>query len=251
MTRPSHLSSPLLPHSSTPSPVLMPTSPAPPSPNKPQPLPHPSSPTALSLVVLDTLLCALVDRPRNMRSFEVVGGLASVVKVLKDKSVAQVVRYSLSSFLPPFADPSTPGSKPSRSSTTTSSPRLPPDDKAPPPPPLLPPLSTLPKTSSPLPPPTSSPPPSPTLSLKPLSNPVAPLPPSQPPSPPADLTPEIPAPLQLLKTKTTTGLPAPLARHSRPQRRKHLANDLAASVYQPRLRRGGIREGRRRIRKSG
>jgi hypothetical protein len=48
--------------------------------------------TALALIILDTLLCALVDRPRNSRTFESVGGLKAVVKVLKDKLIAKEVR---------------------------------------------------------------------------------------------------------------------------------------------------------------
>ncbi|ORY80764.1 hypothetical protein BCR35DRAFT_304345, partial [Leucosporidium creatinivorum] len=100
-SRPSAMSSPLLSSApANPSPVLFPPSPTPsasspnPSaPNRPAINPAQSSPTALSLVALDTLLCALVDRPKNMRVFEQVGGLAGIVKVLKDKSVAQVVRW--------------------------------------------------------------------------------------------------------------------------------------------------------------
>lgn len=46
----------------------------------------------LALAALDTLLCALVDRPKNMRAFEEVGGLKAIVGVLKDKNVGQVVR---------------------------------------------------------------------------------------------------------------------------------------------------------------
>jgi len=47
----------------------------------------------LAISALDTLLCALVDRPKNMRAFEESGGLESIVKVLKDRNVAQQVRY--------------------------------------------------------------------------------------------------------------------------------------------------------------
>ncbi|GAA5885048.1 hypothetical protein JCM3774_003458 [Rhodotorula dairenensis] len=51
--------------------------------------------TRLSLAVLDVLLCGLVDRPENMRTFENVGGLAAIVKVLKDKTVSQNVRIKV------------------------------------------------------------------------------------------------------------------------------------------------------------
>lgn len=59
--------------------------------------------TRLSLAVLDVLLCGLVDQPRNMRIFEDVGGLAAIVRVLKDKSVSQTVRY-VSLTLPRITD---------------------------------------------------------------------------------------------------------------------------------------------------
>lgn len=97
------MASPLLPSAlSKPSPVLLPPSPVPPSPSALPPLHHTlplpaettqTSAPALALVTLDTLLCALVDRPRNTRAFEELGGLLRVVRVLKDKNVAQVVRF--------------------------------------------------------------------------------------------------------------------------------------------------------------
>lgn len=102
-SRPSAIASPRLSSAqANPSPVLFPPSPTPsassPDPSgshRPAVNPAQSSPTALSLIALDTLLCALVDRPKNMRVFEQAGGLAGIVKVLKDKSVAQVVRRVL------------------------------------------------------------------------------------------------------------------------------------------------------------
>lgn len=54
--------------------------------------------TTVSLGVLDVLLCALVDRSRNIRTFEEVGGLKEVVTILKDKNVVKSVRYALSLF---------------------------------------------------------------------------------------------------------------------------------------------------------
>ncbi|GAA5998232.1 uncharacterized protein JCM10292_001060 [Rhodotorula paludigena] len=96
MTRPSH---PFSPHLSSPapfpSPVLFPPSPYS-SPNlasrSSAASAHPATTTPLALAVLDTLLCTLVDRPKNMRVFEELDGLAAVVKVLKDKSAEHVVR---------------------------------------------------------------------------------------------------------------------------------------------------------------
>ncbi|ORY80762.1 cell division control protein 14, SIN component-domain-containing protein [Leucosporidium creatinivorum] len=124
-SRPSAMSSPLLSSApANPSPVLFPPSPTPsasspnPSaPNRPAINPAQSSPTALSLVALDTLLCALVDRPKNMRVFEQVGGLAGIVKVLKDKSVAQVVRIKVIELLYYYLLPEAP---PRRSASTSS-----------------------------------------------------------------------------------------------------------------------------------
>jgi hypothetical protein len=98
MTRPSHPFSPALSSPKPfPSPVIFPSSPfaspdlserggATPS------IPSSTAATQLALAALDTLLCALVDRPKNMRMFEQIGGLDNIVKILKDKSVAQVVR---------------------------------------------------------------------------------------------------------------------------------------------------------------
>jgi alpha-D-ribose 1-methylphosphonate 5-triphosphate diphosphatase PhnM len=53
----------------------------------------------LAISALDTLLCALVDRPKNMRAFEESGGLESIVQVLKDRNVAQQVRYDDTVFI--------------------------------------------------------------------------------------------------------------------------------------------------------
>ncbi|GAA5871070.1 hypothetical protein JCM16303_001680 [Sporobolomyces ruberrimus] len=89
------------PHASPlPSPLLFPTSPA--FHHQPDPL-QPPKPDAISsndahqlaIAALDTLLCALVDRPKNMRAFEESGGLESIVKVLKDRNVAQPVRIKI------------------------------------------------------------------------------------------------------------------------------------------------------------
>lgn len=44
------------------------------------------------LATLDVVLCALVDRPANVRVFEAVGGLGVVVAVLKDRACAEAVR---------------------------------------------------------------------------------------------------------------------------------------------------------------
>lgn len=48
--------------------------------------------STLSLNILDALLCALVDQPQNMRTFEAASGLKVVVQILKDKNVVKVVR---------------------------------------------------------------------------------------------------------------------------------------------------------------
>ncbi|GAA6038475.1 hypothetical protein JCM8097_004585 [Rhodosporidiobolus ruineniae] len=101
MTRPSHPFSPALSTPAAfPSPVIFPSSPSFTSPNPSEPG-KPASPSTVSaapqlaLAALDTLLCALVDRPENMRIFEEIGGLASAVKILKDKAVSQVVRIKV------------------------------------------------------------------------------------------------------------------------------------------------------------
>ncbi|KAJ8296370.1 Cell division control protein 14 [Rhodotorula toruloides] len=96
MSRPHPPNSPLLSSPKpAPSPVLFPPSPFS-SPNlasatAPSVLPT----TQLALAALDTLLCALVDRPKNMRKFEENGGLSAIVKVLKDKNVPQAVRIKV------------------------------------------------------------------------------------------------------------------------------------------------------------
>ncbi|GAA6057716.1 hypothetical protein JCM3770_002659 [Rhodotorula araucariae] len=99
LTRPSLPPSPL-PSSPQPfpSPVLFPPTPLS-SPSLGQASSHtpPNSAanTQLALAALDALLCALVDRPKNLRVFEDIGGLTIIVKVLKDKSVAQPVRIKV------------------------------------------------------------------------------------------------------------------------------------------------------------
>ncbi|GAA5973726.1 hypothetical protein JCM11641_005102 [Rhodosporidiobolus odoratus] len=102
MTRPSQPFSPSLSSPKPfPSPVIFPA-----SPSLSASSPMQSGPTAthqaeaaaanqLALAALDTLLCALVDRPKNMRVFEELGGLDQIVKVLKDKGAAQVVRIKV------------------------------------------------------------------------------------------------------------------------------------------------------------
>ncbi|KAK4705931.1 hypothetical protein P7C70_g254, partial [Phenoliferia sp. Uapishka_3] len=109
--------------------ILLPPSPAPSSasrstsPSRPATLHSPQ--TSLALMSLDTLLCALVDRPRNMRAFESVGGLAAIVKVLKDKTVAQPVRIKaveiLYFYLLPEKEKSSHQRSCSQSSASTSS----------------------------------------------------------------------------------------------------------------------------------
>ncbi|EGU13457.1 Proteophosphoglycan ppg4 [Rhodotorula toruloides ATCC 204091] len=96
MSRPDHPNSPLLSSPKpAPSPVLFPPSPFS-SPNLASANAPPVLPmTQLALAALDTLLCALVDRPKNMRKFEEIGGLPAIVKVLKDKNVPQAVRIKV------------------------------------------------------------------------------------------------------------------------------------------------------------
>ncbi|GAA5901968.1 uncharacterized protein JCM6883_000453 [Sporobolomyces salmoneus] len=90
------------PHASPhPSPVLFPSSPA--FHQQSDPLQSAQANAAnsieaqqrLAIAALDTLLCALVDRPKNMRAFEESGGLETIVKVLKDRNVAQPVRIKI------------------------------------------------------------------------------------------------------------------------------------------------------------
>ncbi|BGP29543.1 hypothetical protein JCM10296v2_001282 [Rhodotorula toruloides] len=96
MSRPDHPNSPLLSSPKPePSPVLFPPTPIS-SPNLASASAPPVLPTTqLALAALDTLLCALVDRPKNMRKFEEIGGLSAIVKVLKDKNVPQAVRIKV------------------------------------------------------------------------------------------------------------------------------------------------------------
>lgn len=96
LTRPNNPNTPLLgTPKPQPSPILFPPTPAA-SPSLPRESDsahaHAEQPTQLALVVLDTLLCGLVDQPKNMRTFESAGGLGAIVRVLKDKSVSQAVR---------------------------------------------------------------------------------------------------------------------------------------------------------------
>lgn len=52
-----------------------------------------SSQPHLSSIVLDTLLCILVDAPNSLRSFENVNGVQLVVKILKRAGTPREVRY--------------------------------------------------------------------------------------------------------------------------------------------------------------
>ncbi|POY70841.1 hypothetical protein BMF94_6254 [Rhodotorula taiwanensis] len=125
LARPAHPHTPLLatpkPH---PSPVLFPSTPtASPrldSASSASPLASAEIATQVSLAALDALLCGLVDRPKNMRAFEAVGGLGAIVRVLKDKGVAQSVRIKvielLFYYLMPEANPAQPDTRPSTSS---------------------------------------------------------------------------------------------------------------------------------------
>lgn len=96
LARPNNPNTPLLgTPKPQPSPVLFPPTPAasPSLPSEAYSAPAQAElPTQLALAVLDTLLCGLVDHPKNMRTFESVGGLGAIVRVLKDKSVSQAVR---------------------------------------------------------------------------------------------------------------------------------------------------------------
>ena len=49
------------------------------------------SPT-LSSLIIDTLLCVLVDSPEGLRSFEEVGGLDAVVRTLKRAGVLKEIK---------------------------------------------------------------------------------------------------------------------------------------------------------------
>ncbi|KAK4056221.1 hypothetical protein OIO90_002664 [Microbotryomycetes sp. JL221] len=94
LSRPSHSSSPLLASAPSSSPVLMPPPPTPLTPRRRTKDPA-SSPAAVSVAALDCLLAVLVDSPKNVRTFEQIDGLATIVKVLKDKTVAQSVRIKV------------------------------------------------------------------------------------------------------------------------------------------------------------
>ncbi|GAA5969004.1 hypothetical protein JCM8115_000274 [Rhodotorula mucilaginosa] len=114
LARPNNPNTPLLgTPKPQPSPVLFPPTPAasPSLPSEAYSAPAQAElPTQLALAVLDTLLCGLVDHPKNMRTFESVGGLGAIVRVLKDKSVSQAVRIKviemLFFYLMPEATPS-------------------------------------------------------------------------------------------------------------------------------------------------
>ncbi|GAA6061753.1 hypothetical protein JCM10212_000733 [Sporobolomyces blumeae] len=128
LARPSSVSTPLASPRSTPlpSPVLFPTSPAFHHDVEPHYLPPPESGSAstgqhLAIAALDTLLCALVDRPKNMRAFEEMGGLASIVRVLKDKGAAQPVRIKVIELLYYYLLPET--NLAASTSTVSSGPR--------------------------------------------------------------------------------------------------------------------------------
>lgn len=51
-----------------------------------------SAPQSLSSIVLDTLLCILVDSPSALRSFEESNGVQAVVKILKRAGTPREVR---------------------------------------------------------------------------------------------------------------------------------------------------------------
>ncbi|KWU41446.1 hypothetical protein RHOSPDRAFT_36981 [Rhodotorula sp. JG-1b] len=85
LTRPNNPNTPLLgTPKPQPSPILFPPTPAA-SPSLPRESDsahaHAEQPTQLALVVLDTLLCGLVDQPKNMRTFESAGGLGAIREV--------------------------------------------------------------------------------------------------------------------------------------------------------------------------
>ncbi|GAA6000725.1 hypothetical protein JCM10207_004626 [Rhodosporidiobolus poonsookiae] len=131
LARPAHPFSPSLSSPKPfPSPVIFPTSPALASTNLSEngkASSKPADSTAaeqLALAALDALLSAVVDRPKNMRIFEDIGGLATLIKVLKDKSVAQGVRIKvielLYYYLLPEASSSTPAASPSLDSSVSS-----------------------------------------------------------------------------------------------------------------------------------
>lgn len=96
LSRPNEPTTPLLATPRPqPSPVMFPSTPAA-SPRlgsgSGANLPSEDVKTQVAIAVLDALLCGLVDRPRNTRAFEAANGLAAIVRVLKDKSIAQNVR---------------------------------------------------------------------------------------------------------------------------------------------------------------
>ncbi|KAK4046406.1 hypothetical protein OIV83_006065 [Microbotryomycetes sp. JL201] len=95
LSRPSHVASPLLASAPSGSPVVMPPPPTPSSARKRALSLQPSSPAAVSVATLDCLLAALVDSPKNVRAFESLDGLSTIVRVLKDKTVAQQVRIKV------------------------------------------------------------------------------------------------------------------------------------------------------------
>ncbi|GAA6020383.1 hypothetical protein JCM8202_000045 [Rhodotorula sphaerocarpa] len=114
LSRPNEPTTPLLATPRPqPSPVMFPSTPAA-SPSlgasSGANLPKEDVQTQLAIAVLDTLLCGLVDRPRNTRAFEATNGLAAIVRVLKDKSVAQNVRIKVIETLFYYLLPETPTS---------------------------------------------------------------------------------------------------------------------------------------------
>jgi len=62
----------------------------------------PQQRTTLSSIVLDTILCILVDSPAALRTFEASNGLQAVVKILKRAGTPREVRYVFVSFLHGF-----------------------------------------------------------------------------------------------------------------------------------------------------
>ncbi|SCZ91668.1 BZ3500_MvSof-1268-A1-R1_Chr5-1g07593 [Microbotryum saponariae] len=172
LSRPSHVSSPLLSHPpASPSPIHFPsptttshhpstprtarsssppsslsTSTSPPNRTPPQTnLSNPKNdPSRLSLAALEALLCAVVDRAENMRTFEQVGGLATIVRMLKDKTVGQSVRIKVIELLYYFLLPE---QEPHTSNTAHPSPT--PNEIDPNPRPHTPPITSTTPTKSP------------------------------------------------------------------------------------------------------
>ncbi|KIY51640.1 hypothetical protein FISHEDRAFT_70615 [Fistulina hepatica ATCC 64428] len=60
---------------------------------------HPKGQQPLTSLVLDTLLCILVDSPPSLRIFETAGGLQAVVRILKRAATPREVRMKCLEFL--------------------------------------------------------------------------------------------------------------------------------------------------------